>query len=49
MCGWYKIIQKGKSLRVIRDVLHHSDVSNTERYLGITPQELDAVYLSLDD
>jgi len=44
-----KLYKEGKSLRVIRDVLHHSDVSTTERYLGITPQELDEAYLSLDD
>lgn len=38
---------EGNSLRVVRDVLFHSNVSTTERYLGITAQELDAAYESL--
>lgn len=43
------LIQNGKSLRVVRDILHHSNVSTTERYLGITPEELNSAYDSLDD
>ena len=43
------LYQNGKSLRVIRDVLHHSNSLTTERYLGITPSELDDAYNSLDD
>ena len=42
------LIQNGKSLRVVRDILHHSNVSTTERYLGITPEELNSAYDSLD-
>ena len=44
-----RLYQKGKSLRVIRDVLHHSNVATTERYLGITAQEIDDAYASLDN
>ncbi len=41
------LYQKGKSLRVIKDVLHHTDASTTERYLGITAEELDQAYEAL--
>lgn len=42
------LYQKGVSLRVIRDVLGHSNVSTTERYLGITAGEFDNAFTILE-
>jgi len=42
------LYHKGVSLRVIKDVLHHSNVATTERYLGITGSEVDKAYEILD-
>ena len=42
------LYHKGVSLRVIRDIFHHSNVSTTERYLGITPQEVNEAYEMLN-
>lgn len=43
------LYQKGTSLRVIRDMLHHSNISTTERYLGITNKEVSIAYDKLGD
>ena len=42
------LYQKGVSLRVIKDVLGHSSVSTTERYLGITAGEFDSAFEVLE-
>lgn len=44
----YWAYKNGVSLALIMEVLNHSSISNTKKYLGITQQDLDNVYLNLN-
>lgn len=44
----YWAYKSGVSLALIMDVLNHSSISNTKKYLGITQEDLDDVYLNLN-
>ncbi|WP_411682896.1 site-specific integrase [Clostridium thailandense] len=44
----YWAYKSGVSLALIMEALNHSSISNTRKYLGITQEDLDNVYLSLN-
>jgi integrase len=44
----YWAYKSGFSLAIIMEVLNHSSISMTRKYLGITQEELDDVYMNLN-
>ncbi|NBI06087.1 site-specific integrase [Senegalia massiliensis] len=44
----YWAYKNGVSIALIMEALNHSSISNTKKYLGITQQDLDNVYLNLN-
>lgn len=44
----YWAYKSGVSLALIMEALNHSSISNTRKYLGITQDDLDDVYMSLN-
>lgn len=44
----YWAYKSGVSLAHIMEALNHSSIANTKRYLGITQEELDDIYLNLN-
>lgn len=44
----YWAYKSGVSLALIMEALNHSSISNTKKYLGITQEDLDDVYMNLN-
>lgn len=44
----YWAYKSGVSLALIMEALNHSSISNTRKYLGITQDDLDDVYMNLN-
>jgi len=44
----YWAYKSGVSLALIMEALNHSSIANTKRYLGITQEDLNEVYLNLN-
>jgi integrase len=44
----YWAYKSGVSLALIMEALNHSSIANTRKYLGITQEDLDDVYMSLN-
>lgn len=44
----YWAYKSGISLALIMEALNHSSIANTRKYLGITQEDLDDVYMSLN-
>ena len=44
----YHAYQAGKDITIIQKLLNHSSARETMRYIGITQDELDDVYLNLN-
>lgn len=44
----YWAYKSGVSLALIMEALNHSSIANTKKYLGITQEDLDDVYMSLN-
>lgn len=44
----YWAYKSGVSLALIMEALNHSSIANTRKYLGITQEDLDEVYMSLN-
>ena len=44
----YWAYKSGTSLALIMEALNHSSITNTRKYLGITQDDLDNVYMSLN-
>lgn len=44
----YWAYKSGVSLALIMEALNHSSIANTKKYLGITQDDLDEVYISLN-
>ena len=44
----YWAYKGGVSLALIMEALNHSSIANTRKYLGITQEDLDDVYMSLN-
>ncbi|MGG0664867.1 site-specific integrase [Viridibacillus arvi] len=44
----YWAYKSGVSLALIMEALNHSSIANTKKYLGITQEDLDDVYLNLN-
>lgn len=44
----YWAYKSGVSLALIMEALNHSSIANTRKYLGITQEDLDNVYMSLN-
>lgn len=44
----YWAYKSGISLALIMEALNHSSIANTRKYLGITQDDLDKVYMSLN-
>lgn len=44
----YWAYKSGVSLALIMEALNHSSIANTKKYLGITQEDLDDVYMNLN-
>ncbi|RFP77526.1 site-specific integrase, partial [Bacillus subtilis KCTC 1028 = ATCC 6051a] len=44
----YWAYKKGYSLALIMEALNHSSIAITKKYLGITQEDLDDVYMSMN-
>lgn len=44
----YWAYKSGVSLALIMEALNHSSIANTKKYLGITQEDLDYVYMNLN-